>query len=86
MMIGSLAISPAQPLARNDAQCRMAVLGLGGGLLAAYLVRHFKKVSDFLEIITIIEKFEKSAGKKFQKIDGISAENVKFQYVFLFNF
>ncbi|CAI2351999.1 unnamed protein product [Caenorhabditis sp. 36 PRJEB53466] len=43
MMIGSLAISPLAPLARIDTQCKMAVLGLGGGLLTAYLVRHFRK-------------------------------------------
>uniref|UniRef100_A0A8R1IDT3 Spermidine synthase n=1 Tax=Caenorhabditis japonica TaxID=281687 RepID=A0A8R1IDT3_CAEJA len=43
MMVGSLAISPQQPLAKNDAPIKMAVLGLGGGLLTAYLVRNFKK-------------------------------------------
>lgn len=54
MMIGSLAISPQQPLAKNDAQCKMAVLGLGGGLLTAYLVRHFKKVSIKSRNLTVL--------------------------------
>ncbi|CAL2040117.1 hypothetical protein CAEBREN_17718 [Caenorhabditis brenneri] len=43
MMIGSLALSAKQPLAIIDTPCKMAVLGLGGGLLTAYLVRHFRK-------------------------------------------
>ncbi|CAP25876.1 Protein CBG05389 [Caenorhabditis briggsae] len=43
MMIGSLALNHLQPLAKIDTRCRMAVLGLGGGLLAAYLLRNFKK-------------------------------------------
>ncbi|KAF1757284.1 hypothetical protein GCK72_013739 [Caenorhabditis remanei] len=44
MMIGSLALSSHQPLAKLDTPCKMAVLGLGGGLLTAYLLRHFRKV------------------------------------------
>uniref|UniRef100_A0A1I7UNP5 Methyltranfer_dom domain-containing protein n=1 Tax=Caenorhabditis tropicalis TaxID=1561998 RepID=A0A1I7UNP5_9PELO len=43
MMIGSLALCSKQPLAIIDAPCKMAVLGLGGGLLTAYLVRSFRK-------------------------------------------
>ncbi|CAB3405801.1 unnamed protein product [Caenorhabditis bovis] len=43
MMIAGLSLSPTQALMKNDVPMKIAVLGLGGGLLTAYLLRQFKK-------------------------------------------
>ncbi|CAI5448453.1 unnamed protein product [Caenorhabditis angaria] len=43
MMLAGLALHPREPLCVPDIQMRMAVLGLGGGLLTAYLSKNFPK-------------------------------------------
>ncbi|CAD6191343.1 unnamed protein product [Caenorhabditis auriculariae] len=45
MMVAGLALLPHNPLAKTDQPLKFAVLGLGGGLLAAYLLRQFKQAS-----------------------------------------